>query len=154
MIGSEWWLSQRETHPELMMTQYLQWHSRQMSRMARPRDLDFSTSVNNADERRDRRKRAGVLFSETSENIAKDDYDNGKEVIIVVRDKKSLSLALRRLQCCSTCFSDSGSGRCKCEDRRQDSTVSVISSGSLNCNKCQKYKVRLHDFPQDVHTHR
>ena len=124
-----------------------------MSRMARPRELDFSTSVNN-EERRDRRKRAGVLFSETSENIAKDDNDNGKEVIIVVRDKKSLSLALRRLQCCSTCFSDSGSGRCKCEDRRQDSTVSVISSGSLNCNKCQKYKVRLHDFPQDVHTHR
>ena len=119
-----------------------------MSRMARPRDLDFSTSVDNADERRDRRKRAGVLFSETSENISKDDNDNGKEVIIVVRDKKSLSLALRRLQCCSTCFSDSGSGRCKCEDRRQDSTVSVISSGSLNCNKCQKYKVRLLISPQ------
>ena len=120
-----------------------------MSRMARPRDLDFSTSVDNADERRDRRKRAGVLFSETSENISKDDNDNGKEVIIVVRDKKSLSLALRRLQCCSTCFSDSGSGRCKCEDRRQDSTVSVISSKSLNCNKCKKYKVRLYDFPQE-----
>ena len=114
-----------------------------MSRMARPRELDFSTSVNNAEERRDRRKRAGVLFSETSENISKDDNDNGKEVIIVVRDKKSLSLALRRLQCCSTCFSDNGSGRCKCGERKQDSTVSVISSGSLNCNKCQRFKVKL-----------
>ena len=116
-----------------------------MSRMARPRELDFSTSVNN-EERRDRRKRAGVLFSETSENIAKDDNDNGKEVIIVVRDKKSLSLALRRLQCCSTCFSDNGSGRCKCGDRKQDSTVSVISNGSLNCNKCQRFKVQLAKF--------
>ena len=118
-----------------------------MSRMARPRELDFSTSVNN-EERRNRMKRAGVLFSEP-EN--RDDNDNGKDVIIVVRDKRSLSLALRKLQCCSTCFSDNGSGRCKCPDKRQDSTlsrnkrqdstVSVISNGSLNCNKCQKYKV-------------
>ena len=83
-------------------------------------------------------KRVGVLFSEP-EN--RDDNDNGKDVIIVVRDKRSLSLALRKLQCCSTCFSDNGSGRCKCPDKRQDSTVSVISNGSLNCNKCQKYKV-------------
>ena len=119
-----------------------------MSRMARPRDLNFTTELNTAvNSRHEHSKRAAVLIREPSSEVIDVDEaggnaarkDNNKDVIILVRDRKNLSLALRKLQCCSQCFSPNRES-CQCR-QRQDSTVSVISNGSLN--KCHKCKVRI-----------
>ena len=117
-----------------------------MSRMARPRDLNFTTELNSVvNNRREHSKRAAVLIREPSSEVIDVDEaggntkkDNNKDVIILVRDRRNLSLALRKLQCCSQCFSPNIQS-CQCR-QRQDSTVSVISNGSLN--KCHKCKVR------------
>ena len=111
--------------------------------MARPRELNFSTDTNNGIY--DRGKR--VFIREPSSEAVDVDDDvrrdtDNKDVIIMVRDKKNLSLALRKLQCCSQCFSTKDRRSCQhCQDPgvQKDSTVSIISNGSLR--KCKNCKV-------------
>ena len=127
-----------------------------MSRMARPRDLNFTTELNSVvNNRREHSKRAAVLIREPSSEVIDVDEaggntrkDNNKDVIILVRDRRNLSLALRKLQCCSQCFSPNIQS-CQCR-QRQDSTVSVISNGSLNkCHKCKVRRVKVLCFIQN-----
>ena len=110
--------------------------------MARPRDLNFSSDIYSGRIR----SREGVYIREPSSDIIDVDNDLKSEVNQVVaptRDKKNLSLALRKLHCCSQCFSQN-SHMCQCSKNvdRHNSTVSVISGASLNsCYKCQNCKV-------------
>ena len=114
----------------------------QQSRMTRPTDF------NNMERRYERHRREGGVYSRepSSDIIDVDDDDarNKQDVIIVVRDRKNLSLALRKLQCCSQCFSPRH--ECDCQKSRrntQESTLSVISAGDTinnaarHCNKCK-----------------
>ena len=109
--------------------------------MARPRDLNFSSDIYTGRTR----SREGVYIREPSSDIIDVDDDVKSEIknVAAPADKKNLSLALRKLHCCSQCFAYN-SRMCQCSKNvdNHNSTVSVISGGSLNsCYKCQNCKV-------------
>ena len=105
--------------------------------MARAKDIDFSSqgTFKTAETVEESENTMKVFEAEPNENVLSDIIkDENKDVIIVVRDRKNLSLALRKLNCSSDCFPGKN---CTCR-RRKDSCGSIISSSSQNagCNQC------------------
>ena len=103
--------------------------------MARPRHLDFSTGAGAG-------RRAGVVFRD---QVLEPEGGGGGEVVIVARDTRALSLALRRLHCCSRCWPGGGGGGagagCSCP--REAATASTVSVISESCSKCRHSKVTV-----------
>ena len=110
--------------------------------MARAKEIDFSSqgALKKHESEENKEKTMQVLETENADNVFSDIInDENKEVIIVVRDRKNLSLALRKLKCGSDCFPGSN---CSCRQRK-DSSGSIISKCSQNvgCDKCTKSQV-------------
>ena len=107
--------------------------------MARPRHLDFSTGAGAGAGRR-----AGVVFRDQVLE-PEGGGGGGGEVVIVARDTRALSLALRRLHCCSRCWPGGagagGGAGCSCS--REAATASTVSVISESCSKCRHSKVTL-----------
>ena len=103
--------------------------------MARPRHLDFSTGAGAG-------RRAGVVFRD---QVLEPEGGGGGEVVIVARDTRALSLALRRLHCCSRCWPGGGGGGagagCSCP--REAATASTVSVISESCSKCRHSEVTV-----------
>ena len=110
--------------------------------MARAKEIDFSSQVapNNKEqpEKSDDAKETNEAeqFNRILGDAAKDE---NKDVIIVLRDRKNLSLALRKLNCGSDCFSPP---LCACR-KRKDSSGSIVSFSSQpsSCCKCNNARV-------------
>ena len=112
--------------------------------MARAKEIDFSSQAvytNHISEENIERKTEVVETDNVNdENVFSDMIkDENKEVIIVVRDRKNLSLALRKFKCCSGCLPGPN---CTCR-KRKDSSGSIVSSCSQNvrCSNCTKSQV-------------
>ena len=99
--------------------------------MARAKEIDFSSqgAFKKKELEENSENIMEVLETENADDVFSDIIkDQNKDVIIVVRDRKNLSLALRKLNCSSDCFPGQ---ICSCR-KRKDSSGSIISSCSHN----------------------
>jgi len=113
--------------------------------MASSKEIDFSSQGAFEKEKGENNETTmKVLESEHADNVFSDIIkDENKDVIIVVRDRKNLSLALRKLNCSSDCFPGP---KCSCR-KRKDSCGSIISSCSQNagCSECSHSRVPVEE---------
>ena len=110
--------------------------------MARAKEIDFSSqgAFKKKETEENSEKTMEVLETENADDVFSDIIkDKNKDVLIVVRDRKNLSLALRKLNCSSDCFPGQ---TCSCR-KRKDSSGSIISSCSQNagCSQCSRSRV-------------